>query len=259
MAIKLDKKEYYIYEPIGIIIEITNESSEPISFAYDPFTSNFNLAITYNGKKSNCQGESENAFRPIVLESGETYYRSYNMLAPFGCTNSPYEKGLYLDHLMEGDYTIELEYNFGKKILNKEDLKVKSNKLDFVVKKPHNIIHKTQLKKCLDIFRNFKKINIDAFSDAMTEIIELDKYSPYSIFATKCLISRYKFSKYSKARELMFNFCKDFPNSNLALSFSMNDSEVLEKIINSKELNGKFIQKYSKKIKKANVKIKYVK
>jgi len=264
--IKLDKEEYLTYEPIMLLIEIKNETNSPVTFHFDPNIDPFNLIVKYKGSRVECHngGASESFFPTIILNSRSSAFYYYNMLGLLCCSNSLPHEGMSLEHLIAGDYTVELEYNFGKIIINntKVNLDLKSNKLKFKVKKPENTVYKTQIGKYIS-FMNVKNIhnyqNKELFIKKMNEIINLDNHSPYSLLAQYQLIMHDElYGKKSEAIKIKKNLCVNYPESFVSLAGIMYDKKLLSTIVNSQELKGKMIQKLSKKMEESHAKLKYI-
>lgn len=257
--IKLDKEEYLTYEPIILLIEIKNETNSKLPYYFDLFNKNFKLQVTFNGEKIKCyEGDvPEGIPRILILDSNSSSYYYYPIISVFGCTNSLQEKGLFLEHLIAGNYTVELEYNFGKIVLNNNlDLVIKSNILKFKVKDPHNETHRAQLDKYIDLMKdldNYK--NIKLYTKKINKIIKLDEHSPYSILAQYSLANRYKGQgQISEYRKLVKKACNSFPESFVSLTYAMYDKKFLSMMADSEELKGKMIQKLCKKIKESQEK-----
>jgi len=261
LVIKLDKKEYLIYEPIQLLIEITNESNQPVNFVFDHFCSAFKLTVTHNGKIIKCSSSGAAMIGTMVIGSKEEYIDYFEFLTVFGCTNSKGGIEYNLQHLSKGSYTVELEYNFGKKVLNNGyDLIVKSNKLEFFITEPQERVYKRQIEKYISLMKNPQKYDSETFEKIIDEIIEIDSLSPYSLLAQFRLITRFKaLGEKLKRQNRMEKACKSFPNSFVSLSYAMYDKKILDKMANSKEFNGKVIQEYSKKVKDSRAKIKHIK
>ena len=258
IKISLDKKEYLEYEPITLLIEITNESSKLQSYVFDVFTNNFRPELYFNGEKVKCRNavSSEMVMSPIILQGKQSYIHYFHLDKVFGCPNSSKEDRRYrLEHLLAGKYSIAVEYYFGKKHIYKEREKhliVKSNKINFNVKKTERIKYKAQLEKYKLLMKKMRIITSREIEKEIESIIKIEENSPYSLLAQDQLISYYLASaKNDKALSLKEEVCKKFHESFLSLTYAMSDLRLLNHVSKSEGFTGTRIQLLSRKIKRA--------
>jgi hypothetical protein len=262
IELKLEKEEYLVLEPIILIFEITNETDQPLTYTYTQYREKFNLKVKHNGELLKNRGHYFTSdFEQTITLGSKSSYIYYYSITPFYFSNSIQEKRVFLDHLVEGDYTIELEYNFGKDVVEGDDeLIVKSNKLKFNVKQATDETEKTQLKKYVQLMTDYKKYDNAASEKKINDIIILDRFSAYSQLAQFRLITKYKAQiKISKYQNLMEKACIDNPNSYLSLLYALTDDAILNKMIISNELKGEMIQNFSKRVKELRNKAKFPK
>ncbi len=249
IKISLDKKEYLEYEPITLLIEITNESNKLQSYVFDVFTNNFKPEIYFNGEKVKCRNavSAEMVMSPIILQGKQSYIHYFHLDKVFGCPDSSKEDRRYrLEHMLAGKYSIAVEYYFGKKHIYKEREK------HLIVKKTERIKYKAQLEKYKLLMEKMRIITSREIEEEIESIIKIEENSPYSLLAQDQLISYYLASaKNDKALSLKEEVCKKFHESFLSLTYAMSDLRLLNHISKSEEFIGTRIQLLSRKMKRA--------
>jgi len=267
IILTLEKNNYLECEPIYILAELKNSSSEAIrisSFVSGIGSTSFK-AILKNSKGqiipslNQYPGEIYSRRRIITIQPGESAYSPLQILGVFA-NNSLDDEGISRDNafLINGDYSIQLQYNctlFDTKNKRKKETVYLSNVEAFRITKPYikeDLISYREISNALAIktARNF-----DKYVQKLIDIIENYPTNAYTLLAHDYLSSMsnvvrgINYDKYKK------KFIMDFPNrikaAYIGRDVIVREPSFKEKI-KSKELKERIekLEKYYKSLKK---------
>lgn len=253
LELKLEKKDYLIYEPITLLVKVTNESEVRQGLVLDLYSNHSKIILKYNSQTLKHKHVSGPSMNPRNLNPHETSYYTYSLISFLGVHNSTNDLSPFLSHLKEGNYQIQIEYYLGENIRDtnlEEDKIIKSNIVDFNITSPSSKDLINQIEEYKKIMINYSNYDRKEFKSALDEVISLNNQSPYALLANESLIKKeWAACESTNYKKLIEKVCQKFPESYVSLEHIISYPDIREKILSIPELKGTSIQVIGENIK----------